>query len=94
MIRLLFFEKKVLIKINNYSQISVTEEKGYFINYKLIDAYKNYYEIEKLKNILNNEEFINLFNKYKNKLNYISENDINKYLIEAMKYLPEEYLKV
>ena len=93
LIRLLFFEKKVLIKINNYSQISVTEEKGYFINYKLIDAYKNYYEIEKLKNILNNEEFINLFNKYKNKLNYISENDINKYLIEAMKYLPEEYIK-
>jgi len=94
LIRLFTFGKKLSIKIKNSTKSCDAIEQGYIINYKLIEMYKIWFKSDILKNRLSQDTIHkNIYNKYINEQGYISENKIDEFLKEVMKFLPKEYIK-
>jgi hypothetical protein len=56
------------IKIKNSSLFGNSNESGYIINHKIIDIFKEFYEVNKLKFLLKKDiTYQTLFKKYRNK---------------------------
>ena len=97
LLRLLSFEDKLYAKIKKsleFKAMDIIIENGYIINHQIIDKYKEFYNSQNLKQLISHDiNLKNIYMKYKENKEYISENFINNFIKESLVNLPIEYIK-
>ena len=96
-LKLIGFEDKLNAKIKCSPKIDINyinPEDGYIINHEIIDCYKEFYNEQSLRHFLSpNNEMYNIYKKYSNTYNYISEVYLDNFSKEAAEKLPKEYIE-
>ena len=96
-LKLIGFEDKLNAKIKCSPKIDINyinPEDGYIINHEIIDCYKEFYNEQSLRHFLSpNNEMYNIYKKYSNTYNYISEAYLDNFSKEAAEKLPKEYIE-
>ena len=97
LLRLFIFEDKLNVKIKKsleFKTLNISIENGYIINHQIIDKYKEFYKLYDLKSIISKDNNLkNVYLKYKNNNDYISENVINNFVNESLDNLLKESIK-
>ena len=93
LLRLYFYFEMIDYKINNKIIDVANKETGYIIKQDIIDKYKKFYDNEKIKTILNNEDNKKIVKNFKANAPYIIEKLLHNLIGELMMNLPKNYVK-
>ena len=94
LLRYFTFEQNLNVKINGPYTFNIFREKGYIINYQIIQLYKEFYQSNKLFGFFKKDPNLNkIYQKYWNQAKYLASHDEEKFINESLQNLPKDYIK-